>query len=86
MFLFFPFSYGFSLLCVFGSLFAIRSCNWLAVWLGLEINLLGFVPLMVQGFSQDQGVESSVKYFVVQSLGSSFILLGGFSLGDCFLS
>ena len=54
MVLLFPFSYGFSLLCVFGSFFAISSCNWLGVWLGLEINLLGFIPLIVQGFGQDQ--------------------------------
>lgn len=86
MVLLFPFSYGFSLLCIFGSFLAIRSCNWLGVWLGLEINLLGFIPLMVQGFRQDQGVESSVKYFVVQALGSSFVLLGGFSLGESLLS
>nr|YP_006576082.1 NADH dehydrogenase subunit 2 [Kulikovia alborostrata]AEM23539.1 NADH dehydrogenase subunit 2 [Kulikovia alborostrata] len=86
MVLMFPFSYGFSLLCVVGSLLAVSSSHWLGVWLGLEINLLGFIPLMVQGFEGGQGVESAVKYFIVQALGSSFILLGGFSLGDYLFS
>lgn len=33
---------------------------------------------MIQGFGA-QSVERSIKYFVVQALGSRFLLLGGFS-------
>nr|YP_009648869.1 NADH dehydrogenase subunit 2 [Notospermus geniculatus]QCZ36419.1 NADH dehydrogenase subunit 2 [Notospermus geniculatus] len=76
----FPFSFGFGFLCVLGSLVSVSSGDWLGVWLGLEVNLLGFVPLMLQGVG-GQSVESSVKYFVVQALGSGFLLLGGLSLG-----
>ncbi len=53
-----------------------RSRDWLAAWLGLEVNLLGFIPLVAQG-GGSQSVESSVKYFVIQALGSRMILLGG---------
>nr|YP_009131679.1 NADH dehydrogenase subunit 2 [Micrura ignea]AJY78587.1 NADH dehydrogenase subunit 2 [Micrura ignea] len=81
MFLFYPFSVGFFLLCVFGSLLSVSSSHWLGVWLGLEINLLGFIPLMIQG-GWGQSVESAVKYFIVQALGSGFILLGGFFCGS----
>nr|YP_006303256.1 NADH dehydrogenase subunit 2 [Zygeupolia rubens]ADZ05383.1 NADH dehydrogenase subunit 2 [Zygeupolia rubens] len=81
MVLSFPFSLGFGLLCVLGSLMSISSCHWLGVWLGLELNMIGFLPLMVQA-SGSQAIESAVKYFIVQALGSSFLLLGGLSVGD----
>lgn len=77
----FPFLYGFVVLCVVGSVMSFSSGDWLGVWLGLEINLLGFVPLIVQGVG-GQSVESCVKYFVVQALGRGFLLLGGLGGGQ----
>jgi len=51
----------------------------LFVWGGLELNLLSFVPLLTCSLNENE-VESTLKYFLVQALGSSFILLGRFSL------
>nr|YP_010954501.1 NADH dehydrogenase subunit 2 [Teredorus guangxiensis]WMV02068.1 NADH dehydrogenase subunit 2 [Teredorus guangxiensis] len=53
--------------------------SWLAVWMGLEINLLSFIPLI----SQQKNINdklSSIKYFIIQSISSitlltSFIIL-----------
>jgi len=45
--------------------------------MGLEINLLSFIPLLVCGVSELE-VERSLKYFLVQALGSSFVLFGCF--------
>lgn len=81
----FPFSLSFGVLCVVGSLVRLSSSDWLGVWLGLEVNLMGFVPLILQGRG-DQGVARGVKYFVVQSLGRGFLLLGGFSVSGFFFS
>nr|YP_009162850.1 NADH dehydrogenase subunit 2 [Micrura bella]AKT74027.1 NADH dehydrogenase subunit 2 [Micrura bella] len=80
MLLGFPFTLGFGVLCVVGSLMSLSAFHWLGIWFGLELNLLGFIPLLVQG-GLDQQVESSVKYFIVQALGSSFLLVGGFAQG-----
>lgn len=47
------------------------------MWVGLELNLMSFLPLVVYvgGF---QEVEGAVKYFLVQAFGSGLFLLGGF--------
>lgn len=55
----------------------------MGVWLGLEVNLLGFVPLMVQA-SGGQSVEAAIKYFIVQAVGSGFLLLGALGEGNLF--
>nr|YP_010303571.1 NADH dehydrogenase subunit 2 [Quasilineus sinicus]QXO02043.1 NADH dehydrogenase subunit 2 [Quasilineus sinicus] len=80
----FPFLLGFGFLCVFGSLMSVSASHWLGIWVGLELNLMGFLPLIVHG-GDSQFVESSIKYFVVQALGSSLFLLGGFMHGSFFL-
>lgn len=47
--------------------------------MGLEINLLSFIPLIARGVNEIE-VERSLKYFLVQALGSSLILFGCFTL------
>nr|YP_009003690.1 NADH dehydrogenase subunit 2 [Iwatanemertes piperata]AHB53115.1 NADH dehydrogenase subunit 2 [Iwatanemertes piperata] len=81
----FPFLLGFGFLCVVGSLMSVSASHWLGVWVGLELNLMGFLPLVVQG-GDSQFIEGSIKYFVVQALGSSLLLLGGFLHGSLFFS
>nr|WAX39350.1 NADH dehydrogenase subunit 2 [Neostylopyga rhombifolia] len=56
-----------------GMLISISSNSWLGAWIGLEINLLSFIPLM----STNKNVyttEASMKYFIVQALASSTLL------------
>nr|AIZ68591.1 NADH dehydrogenase subunit 2 [Provanna sp. JWQ-2014] len=73
-----PFSYMFFFMIIFGSLFSMSSCHWLGIWAGLEINLIGFLPLLVYQKSMSES-ESAVKYFVVQALGSSLLIFGSLS-------
>nr|URX53681.1 NADH dehydrogenase subunit 2 [Bifiditermes nr. madagascariensis] len=56
-----------------GILVSISSNSWLGAWMGLEINLMSFIPLML---SQDNifTTEASLKYFVIQALASSTLL------------
>nr|AXP84531.1 NADH dehydrogenase subunit 2 [Perumytilus purpuratus] len=68
---------------VFGSLVSVFSGSWVGMWLGLEINLLGFIVLM-----NPEGVvviEPCIKYFVVQSLGSGMVLVS-FLANEAYLS
>nr|QIZ12539.1 NADH dehydrogenase subunit 2 [Tonicina zschaui] len=73
--LYFPFVSFFIFILFFGSVFSLCSAHWFGVWIGLEINLIGFIPIMVQETKSEE-VESSVKYFLIQSVGSSLLLLG----------
>nr|AVN67722.1 NADH dehydrogenase subunit 2 [Eurycotis floridana] len=56
-----------------GMLISISSNSWLGAWMGLEINLLSFIPLM----SNNKNIfttEASMKYFIVQALASSTLM------------
>nr|URX53798.1 NADH dehydrogenase subunit 2 [Bifiditermes nr. madagascariensis] len=56
-----------------GILVSISSNSWLGAWMGLEINLMSFIPLML---SQENifTAEASLKYFITQALASSTLL------------
>nr|YP_009437859.1 NADH dehydrogenase subunit 2 [Gastrolina thoracica]ATG33619.1 NADH dehydrogenase subunit 2 [Gastrolina thoracica] len=59
---------------IMGSLIAISAYSWFNMWIGLEINLLSMIPLMKSNFNM-YPAESTLKYFITQSLASTFILL-----------
>nr|YP_010035466.1 NADH dehydrogenase subunit 2 [Ludioschema sulcicolle]QQQ88053.1 NADH dehydrogenase subunit 2 [Ludioschema sulcicolle] len=56
------------------TLISISAYSWLGMWLGLEINLLSIIPLM-HNHKNMMSAESAIKYFVVQSIASTIILL-----------
>nr|ASS30601.1 NADH dehydrogenase subunit 2 [Coenobita brevimanus]QUL61626.1 NADH dehydrogenase subunit 2 [Coenobita brevimanus] len=58
---------------VSGTLLSVSSCSWFSAWVGLELNLLSFVPLMITKSNQYSS-EAALKYFLIQSLGSSLII------------
>nr|BCD33832.1 NADH dehydrogenase subunit 2 [Geothelphusa grandiovata] len=71
----FPVSYTlfFSSL-ILGIFLSISSPSWFGIWIGLELNMLSFIPLisikMNSYFS-----ESALKYFLIQALGSTLFIL-----------
>nr|QNE85427.1 NADH dehydrogenase subunit 2 [Tarnania fenestralis] len=56
-----------------GTLITISSNSWLGVWMGLEINLLSFIPLMIDS-NNSLSTEASLKYFLTQAFASSLLL------------
>nr|URX53720.1 NADH dehydrogenase subunit 2 [Postelectrotermes sp. 2 AB-2022a] len=56
-----------------GILISISSNSWLSAWMGLEINLMSFIPLMLAQ-ENNYTTEASLKYFIVQALASSTLL------------
>nr|QDP18054.1 NADH dehydrogenase subunit 2 [Phymateus morbillosus] len=56
-----------------GSLISISSNSWFGVWMGLEMNLLSFIPLMMNE-KKLMINESSIKYFIVQAMASTMLL------------
>nr|YP_009755591.1 NADH dehydrogenase subunit 2 [Aedes koreicus]QIP54100.1 NADH dehydrogenase subunit 2 [Aedes koreicus] len=64
----------FFIMLISGSLISISSNSWLGAWMGLEINLLSFIPLMNEGKKNLMTSESSLKYFLTQAFASSILL------------
>jgi len=71
--IFMPFFFFFLIVIFLGVFISVSSCSWLYVWLGLEINLIAFIPVIICG-SNDIDSEGAIKYFLVQALGSCIIL------------
>nr|YP_010895093.1 NADH dehydrogenase subunit 2 [Dorylomorpha alaskensis]WJW73619.1 NADH dehydrogenase subunit 2 [Dorylomorpha alaskensis] len=65
----------FIVIMMLGSLITISSNSWLSAWMGLEINLLAFIPLMSEN-NNLMSTESSLKYFLTQALASSILIFG----------
>nr|YP_009754261.1 NADH dehydrogenase subunit 2 [Anterastes babadaghi]QGL09056.1 NADH dehydrogenase subunit 2 [Anterastes babadaghi] len=63
----------FSIILIMGTIISITSTSWLGVWMGLEINLLSFIPLMTNT-KNIMSTEASLKYFLVQALASAMLL------------
>nr|AFV08610.1 NADH dehydrogenase subunit 2 [Pollenia rudis] len=55
-----------------GTMISISANSWLSAWMGLEINLLSFIPLMSD--NKLMSSEASLKYFLTQALASSVLL------------
>nr|YP_006575869.1 NADH dehydrogenase subunit 2 [Calosoma sp. BYU-CO241]ACZ58518.1 NADH dehydrogenase subunit 2 [Calosoma sp. BYU-CO241] len=56
-----------------GTMISVSSYTWLGTWMGLEINLLSFIPLLKKK-NCPLSTESSIKYFLVQTLASTIFL------------
>nr|AVG72765.1 NADH dehydrogenase subunit 2 [Saturnia boisduvalii] len=53
----------------FSTLISISANSWFGCWIGLEINLLSFIPLISSPFNL-LASEASLKYFLTQSIAS----------------
>nr|YP_010925938.1 NADH dehydrogenase subunit 2 [Thelaira chrysopruinosa]WKF19259.1 NADH dehydrogenase subunit 2 [Thelaira chrysopruinosa] len=62
----------FFIILIMGTMISISSNSWFSAWMGLEINLLAFIPLMSD--NKLMSTESSLKYFLTQALASSMLL------------
>nr|QBF01216.1 NADH dehydrogenase subunit 2 [Stegana tongi] len=63
----------FMIIVAMGSLITINSNSWLGAWMGLEINLLSFIPLMSDN-NNLISTEATLKYFLVQAMASTVLL------------
>nr|YP_002650705.1 NADH dehydrogenase subunit 2 [Macrobrachium lanchesteri]ACN65745.1 NADH dehydrogenase subunit 2 [Macrobrachium lanchesteri] len=62
-----------------GAVIAISSSSWFISWVGLELNLLSFIPLI---FSKQNtfSSEAALKYFLIQAMGSAVLLASASTL------
>nr|YP_009919104.1 NADH dehydrogenase subunit 2 [Protonemura meyeri]QMP96697.1 NADH dehydrogenase subunit 2 [Protonemura meyeri] len=69
-----PTKFLFLLTLMGGTLISTSANSWFGAWMGLEINLLSFIPLMTNSKNLFS-TEASLKYFLVQALASATLLL-----------
>ena len=58
---------------ILGRVITISSSSWLGIWIGLEINLLSFIPLIIDNKNILYS-ESAIKYFLIQTIASLIFL------------
>nr|YP_004841863.1 NADH dehydrogenase subunit 2 [Cnaphalocrocis medinalis]AEN84286.1 NADH dehydrogenase subunit 2 [Cnaphalocrocis medinalis] len=63
----------FMFILFFSTLISISSNSWFGCWIGLEINLLSFIPLISKSNNMLSS-EASLKYFLTQSIASINLL------------
>nr|WME17534.1 NADH dehydrogenase subunit 2 [Scelimena sp. 1 XDL-2023a] len=59
---------------VLSTLMSVTANSWLGVWMGLEINMISFIPLMSYDLTHNLEV-SSIKYFIVQTIASITLIM-----------
>nr|WRK21518.1 NADH dehydrogenase subunit 2 [Tartessus sp.] len=61
-------------LMVTGMTISMSSNNWMMIWSGMEVSLMAFMPMMTD--KNKISSESSIKYFIIQSISSSLLISG----------
>nr|AXS66464.1 NADH dehydrogenase subunit 2 [Cucujoidea sp. 27 KM-2017] len=61
------------------TLITISSSSMLVMWIGLEMNMFSFIPLMNESKNKLSS-EASLKYFIIQSISSMVILMSILSI------
>nr|YP_004123582.1 NADH dehydrogenase subunit 2 [Alpheus distinguendus]ACV90189.1 NADH dehydrogenase subunit 2 [Alpheus distinguendus] len=74
-----PSRIAFSLSLTLGIIIAVSSNSWFTSWLGLELNLLSFIPIISSSFNSYSS-EAALKYFLIQALGSAALLISATSM------
>nr|BBB16169.1 NADH dehydrogenase subunit 2 [Pagurus maculosus] len=67
-----------------GVIMAISAPSWFMAWVGLELNLMSFIPIILT-MNNRYSSEAALKYFLIQALGSSFIIFSGSNIMSFFM-
>nr|YP_002970761.1 NADH dehydrogenase subunit 2 [Valentia hoffmanni]ACJ69573.1 NADH dehydrogenase subunit 2 [Valentia hoffmanni] len=59
---------------IMSTLLALSSESWLGIWMGMEMNMIAFIPILYMT-KNSQSSESCMIYFLTQSLGSILMLI-----------
>nr|ADC54877.1 NADH dehydrogenase subunit 2 [Pristurus celerrimus] len=66
----------FLLILLTSTIITFSSHHWLLAWIGLELNTLAMIPLISKPH-HPRATEAAVKYFIIQTLASTIVLLSG---------
>nr|YP_011010160.1 NADH dehydrogenase subunit 2 [Hermatobates djiboutensis]WPW46684.1 NADH dehydrogenase subunit 2 [Hermatobates djiboutensis] len=59
---------------IMSTMMVMSSENWISMWMGLEINMMMFIPLMMKSKNK-KSPESKMMYFLIQSMSSMVFLM-----------
>nr|ALA99233.1 NADH dehydrogenase subunit 2 [Anourosorex squamipes] len=57
-----------------GTLIVTMSSHWFMIWIGFEMNMLAFIPLLIKNYNP-RSMEASTKYFMTQATASMILML-----------
>jgi len=80
-----PVNLLFASLILAGILVSLSAHSWFTIWIGLELNLFGFIPLIIST-NKNQEKEATCKYFLAQAAPSAIFLLCLLLVTDLHLS
>nr|AQU71823.1 NADH dehydrogenase subunit 2 [Planorbella duryi] len=66
----------FLFLIFFSPVISLSASDWIISWIGMELGIVGLFPLMLFS-ATTSSKESMLKYFLVQSMASLFLLISG---------
>nr|QZI85964.1 NADH dehydrogenase subunit 2 [Rhynocoris fuscipes] len=73
---------------IMGTTLTMSAETWLGMWMGLELNMVSFIPLIYKEKSKST-YESCMIYFLIQSMGSVImlfsVLMNSFIMNSLFL-
>nr|AGO28130.1 NADH dehydrogenase subunit 2 [Sphedanolestes impressicollis] len=73
---------------IMGTLLTVSSQTWLGMWMGLELNMVSFIPLIYKE-KMKSTYESCMIYFLIQSMGSIImlfsVLMNSFSMNSPYM-
>lgn len=61
----------FAVILIIGTIITLRRNSWLIIWVGLELNIMSFLPILALNKNIR---ETPITYFLVQSIGSIILL------------
>ena len=67
-----PFIYSYFLIS--GTLISVSSSSLFGIWIGLEINLISFIPIIINLENNKKRREAAIKYFLIQAIASAIVI------------
>nr|YP_009654667.1 NADH dehydrogenase subunit 2 [Hoplistodera incisa]QCI09196.1 NADH dehydrogenase subunit 2 [Hoplistodera incisa] len=67
-------SWLFFLTLIISSMITLSANNWISMWIGLELNMMSFIPLILSK-SNKSSSEAAMIYFLVQSMSSMILIM-----------
>nr|AUW38568.1 NADH dehydrogenase subunit 2 [Acanthosoma nigrodorsum] len=63
----------FFMVMIASTIFTMSSNNWISMWMGLEMNMMAFMPLILNKKYKNSSM-AAMMYFLVQSMGSIILM------------
>nr|QEI26518.1 NADH dehydrogenase subunit 2 [Eurydema ventralis] len=67
-------SWLFMLTLIISTMITLSSNNWISMWIGLELNMMSFIPLIVNKINKSSS-EAAMVYFLTQSVSSMLLIM-----------